>query len=311
MARKETWAHTPAEELGRGCAWIDGSYVPMSEARISILDAGFLRSDLTYDVVAVWKGKFFRLENHLDRFEKGCTGIRVRPPLARDQMRQILIEVVRRSGLRDAYVEMIVSRGIPSPGQRDLRRFAPQFFAYAIPYQSIVGLDEPGTGTDVVVARDVRRTPPDAIDPTVKNFQWGDFTRGILEAYDRRAWLPILTDGDGKLTEGPGFNVFVVADRILHTPARGVLEGITRRTVMEIAAEVGLDVEVHDVPTSMIYRAAEIFLTSTAGGVVPVATLDGEAVGNECPGPITGRILETYWAWHDDPRFATPVAYDR
>lgn len=295
--------------MAEGCAWVDGSYVPISEARIPILEAGFLRSDVTYDVVAVWRGKFFRLEDHLGRFETACRAIRLTPPMPRREIREILLEVVRRSGLRDAYVEMIVSRGVPSPGQRDLRGFQPRFYAYAIPYVSIAGCDQPRPGTGVIIARDVRRTPPGAIDPTVKNFQWGDFTRGLLEAYDRGAWLPILTDGDGKITEGPGFNVFVVADGGLHTPARGVLLGITRRTVVEIAREDGLDVEVHDVRTSLLYRAEEIFLTSTAGGLIPVATLDGEPVGRRCPGPITSSIREKYWAWHDDPRFATPVDY--
>jgi branched-chain amino acid aminotransferase len=309
MTTKANEVQAPDPVATEGCAWIDGEYKPISEARISILDAGFVWSDLTYDVVGVWKGKFFRLEDHLDRFEKACGTIHLELPFPRDRMREIVIAVVRRSGLREAYVSMILSRGMPTPGERDLRRFHPLFYSYAIPYIWIVSPEQQEVGTDVIVARDVRRTPPGAINPTVKNFQWGDFTRGVCEAYGRGAWLPILPDGDGSITEGPGFNVFVVSKGVLRTPARGVLLGITRQTAIDIAAEEGISVETGFVPTSALYEADEIFLTSTAGGIIPVATLDGSPVGTGSPGPVTTHIREKYWAWHDDSRFVTAVDY--
>ncbi len=298
-----------ANAYADGCAWIEGEYVPIREARIPILDTGFVRSDLTYDVVGVWDGRFFRLDDHLDRLERGCARIRLEPPLARDELRRILLEAVRRSGLRNAYVEAIVTRGVPAPGQRDPRLWTPRFYAYAIPYVWIVASDAQEQGTDVVVARDVRRIPPGAVDPTVKNFHWGDLVRGLFEAYDRDAWLPILTDGDGLVTEGPGFNVFAVLDGRVHTPARGVLEGITRATAIDVARGAGVDVDVGDLPVSTLYRAEEIFLTSTAGGVMPVATLDGEPVGAGRPGPVTTRIRARYWDLHADPSWTVAVDY--
>jgi branched-subunit amino acid aminotransferase/4-amino-4-deoxychorismate lyase len=292
-----------------GCAWIDGEYLPMSEARISILDTGFVRSDLTYDVVGVWGGKFFRVDDHLDRLERGCEALRLEMPMRRTEVFEILHEVVKRSGLREAYVEIIVTRGVPEHGERDPRRLKPRLYAYAIPYVWIVGPELQKAGTKVVVARDTRRTPPGAIDPTVKNFQWGDFVRGLFEAYDREAWLPILTDGDGNVTEGPGFNVFAVVEGVLYTPALGVLEGITRMTVCEIAAAEGIETRVEQVPVSALYRASELFLTSTAGGVMPVSELDGQPVGMNCPGSVTTAIRDRYWKWHDDPRFTTQIDY--
>ena len=193
-----------------GCAWIEGEYVPIGEARIPILDTGFVRSDLSYDVVGVWHGRFFRLDEHLTRLEQGCAKIRLPLPLGREEMQAILVEVVRRSGLREAYVEAIVTRGVPTPGERDPRGWTPRFYAYAIPYVWIVRPELQEQGTHVVVAKQTRRIPPDSIDPTVKNFHWGDLVRGLFEAYDRDAWLPILTDGEGRVTEGPGFNVFAL-----------------------------------------------------------------------------------------------------
>lgn len=293
-----------------GCAWIEGEYVPISEARIPILDAGFVRSDLTYDVVGVWHGRFFRLDDHLSRLEQGCAKLRLPLPLERDEIEEILVEIVRRSGLREAYVEAIVTRGVPTPGERDPRGWTPRFYAYAIPYVWIVRPELQEEGTHVVVSKQTRRIPADSVDPTVKNFHWGDLVRGLFEAYDRDAWLPILTDGEGLVTEGPGFNVFALVGGELYTPELGVLEGITRRTAIEIARDQGIAVHVGELPVPRLYEAEEIFLTSTAGGVMPVATLDGEAVGSGSPGLVTTAVRDRYWELHEDPSYTLEIDYE-
>ena len=310
-SQTQTEASSPPERnrYAAGCAWIEGCYVPISEARIPILDVGFVRSDLTYDVVGVWEGRFFRLADHLARLERGCERIRLTSPVAREELLDILQGVVGRSELREAYVETVITRGVPGPGERDPRLWKPRLYVYAIPYVWIVRPELQETGTDVIVARDTRRIPPGAVDPRVKNFQWGDLVRGLFEAYDRDAWLPILTDGDGHVTEGPGFNVFAVVGTRLYTPDRGVLEGITRLTTIEIAHEQGLEVHVDELPVSRLYDADEIFLTSTAGGVMPVARLDGRQVGTGKPGPVTTRIRNRYWELHSDPRYTLEVDY--
>ncbi len=292
-----------------GCAWIEGEYVPIGEARIPILDAGFVRSDLTYDVVGVWEGSFFRLDDHMERLAAGLKRIRLECPLPLEEVKRILFEVVRRSGLRDAYVESVVTRGVPTPGERDPRKWTPRFYAYAIPYVWIVRPETQEVGTQAVVARDSIRIPPGSVDPRVKNFHWGDLVRGLFEAYDRDAWLPILTDGQGHVMEGPGFNVFALVDGRLLTPAVGVLEGITRRTVIELAQEAGLETVVGEVPVDTLYRADELFFTSTAGGVMPVTTLDGQPVGDGRPGSVTMDLRRRYWDLHSDPRYALPVGY--
>lgn len=292
-----------------GAAWIDGEIVPAREARIPILDTGFVRSDLTYDVVGVWNGAFFRLDDHLERFERNWRRIRLAPPLDRAQMRDALMDIVARSELREAYVAMIATRGVPAPGERDPRRFENRFYAYAVPFVWIVRPEQQETGTHVVVARDTRRVSPGSMDPTVKSFQWGDLMRGLYEAYDRDAFTAILTDGDGNVAEGPGFNVFALVDGVLHTPKLGVFDGMTRRTVLELAVDEGIPVEVGFVRVSVLYRASELFATSTAGGIMPLTTLDGTPVGDGRPGPVTTRLREAYWAAHGDPRYMSPVPY--
>jgi branched-chain amino acid aminotransferase len=283
--------------------------VPIGEARIPILDAGFVRSDLTYDVVAVWEGRFFRLPDHLERLEHGLRRIRLQSPFSRAEIQEILHNVVRHSELREAYVETIITRGVPGPGERDPRKWTPRFYAYAIPYMWIVRPEQQEVGTCAVVARDTRRIPADSVDPTVKNFHWGDLVRGLFEAYDRDAWLPILTDGQGRVAEGPGFNVFALVDGRLLTPRDGVLEGITRKTVIELATEKGLEVAVGSLSVEQLYRASELFFTSTAGGVMPVTKLDGARVGAGTPGPVTVDLRKRYWDLHRDPRFTLAVEY--
>lgn len=292
-----------------GCAYIEGKYLPIAEARIPILDSGFYRSDLTYDVVAVWKGKFFRLDDHLKRFENGYTQLRMNPKISPAQMREILFECVRRAGIRNAYVEMILSRGIDEDGSRDPRRFRNCFYAHAVPYMWIVKPEDQKVGIHLVIAEKTIRIPPDAIDPTVKNFHWGDLVRGIYEAYDRGGYTVVLPDAAGNITEGPGFNVFVYDRGSLLTPERGVLKGITRQTMIDLAEEQDIPVRLDMFGADVLMAAEEVFLTSTAGGVMPVTLVNGRTIGDGKPGKITTLMQKRYWEAHDEGPWVTPVDY--
>jgi branched-chain amino acid aminotransferase len=297
------------ESYAHGAAFVDGRFVPVAEARVPILDWGFLRSDATYDVVHVWRGSFFRLEDHLDRFERSMEHLRLNPPYDRGEIRDILVECVRLSGLRDAYAEIICTRGIPRPGSRDLRDCQNRFYAFVVRFIWIADPEKQERGLHAVIGSK-QRIAPESVDPTVKNYHWLDLETGLLEAYERGGETVILVDAEDNVVEGPGFNVFAVANGAISTPDSGVLEGITRKTIIELAAEHGIELETRPVPADELRRADEVFLSSTAGGVIPVTTVDGEAVGNGEPGPVTRRLREGYWDLHDDPRFSLPVRYD-
>lgn len=295
--------------FAKGISYVEGRYVPLHEARVPLLDQGFLKSDLTYDVPAVWDGRFFRLDDHLDRFERSCERLRLRSPLSRQETRDRLVEMTAMSGIRDAYVMLIVTRGL-----HYIRQYAPEEcenFCYlmVMPYLWVMDEATQKTGGSAVVTRTVRRVPPGAIDPTVKNLQWGDFTRGIMEARDRGAMYPILTDGDANLTEGSGFNVILVKDGKLYTPRKGVLEGVTRKSVLALADELGLPYTIDDVPVELAYSCDEILFVTTAGGVMPITTLDGRPVGQGEVGPIGKAIWKAYWDAHYDPEVSFPVDY--
>jgi branched-chain amino acid aminotransferase len=292
-----------------GAAFVDGRFLPVGEARVPILDWGFLRSDATYDVAHVWRGSFFRLEDHLDRFERSMEHLHLSPPYDRSEIRDILIECVRLSGLRDAYAEIICTRGIPSPGSRDPRDCENRFYAFVVPFIWIADPEKQERGLHAVIGSK-QRIAPESVDPTVKNYHWLDLETGLLEAYERGGETVILVDAEDNVVEGPGFNVFAVEHGSISTPDRGVLEGITRKTIIELAAEHGMQPEARPIPVGELGQADEVFLSSTAGGVIPVTTVDREAVGNGEPGPVTRQLRDAYWDLHDDPRFSLPVHYD-
>lgn len=295
----------------QGCAYVDGAYVAPEDAKISIFDWGFLHSDATYDVAHVWRGRFFRLDDHLDRFQASLAALRLDPGLDRAAMRAVMHECVRRAGLQDAYVELLCTRGRPAPGSRDPRTCTNRFMAFAIPFVWIADPAKQRAGIDMIVGTP-QRIPAASVDPRIKNYHWLDFVLGLFEAYGRGAETVVLTDGAGHVTEGPGFNVFVVKDGVVATPAAGVLEGVSRRTVIEIARAAGLAVQLRAVGVDELRAAGEVFLSSTGGGVIPIASVDGVPVaGRERGsfGPVSERLQAAYWALHDDARFGEPVRY--
>lgn len=296
-------------DFSHGAAYVDGQLVPIAEAKISLLDWGFLHSDATYDVAHVWKGKFFRLDDHIERFLSGMGKLRMSIPHSRGDLRSILVDCVRASGLREAYVEMICTRGLPKPGSRDLRTCTNRFFAFAVPFVWIANPQKQTKGLNLIVSR-WQRIPPKSVDPTVKNYHWLDMVMGLFEAYDRGGETAVVVDTRGNLIEGPGFNIFAVKDRTFTTPARGVLEGITRRTAIELATEYGYEVVQRNLPADEARTADEVFVTSTAGGIIPITKIDGRAIGSGTPGPVTQELQDGYWALHEDPHCTFKIDYE-
>lgn len=295
-------------DFSAGAAWQRGNYLPIAQASVPLTDWGFLRSDAAYDVVTVWEGAFFRLDAHLERFARSCDRFRLHPGKSPQEIAAILNECVRLAGLRSAYVEMLCTRGQPPWGSRDPRQAVNQFHAFAVPYVWIANEEQRRRGLDVMVSQ-VQRIPPASVDPTAKNYHWNDMTMGLLAALDAGGDTVLLTDGRGNVVEGPGFNVFAVRGGNLVTPKEGVLEGITRRTVIEIAQSLGVPVELRALPVSELRGADEAFLSTSGGGVLPVTRVDGQRVGQGEPGALTRRLADTYWAWHRDGRYSTPVKY--
>jgi branched-chain amino acid aminotransferase len=168
--------------------------------------------------------------------------------------------------------------------------------------------DQRRRGLRMVISR-VERIAPEAVDPRIKNFHWIDLTRGIFEAHDNGAEVAVLIDRHGNITEGAGFNVFVVERGHLATPVAGVFEGMTRRSVFDLCEEIGVPCVAEAIAAPRLAAADELFATSTAGGIMPVTLLDGRPVGSGAPGPITRRIHDLYWSKKEAGWLSTPVDY--
>ncbi|TGT90295.1 MULTISPECIES: D-amino acid aminotransferase [unclassified Mesorhizobium] len=300
--------HVDPHSYPDGIAFLDGQYLPMSQAKVSVLDWGFLHSDATYDTVHVWNGRFFRLDLHLDRFFGGLDRLRMTIPFDRDGVAEILHNCTALSGHRAAYVEMLCTRGASPTFSRDPRQAINRFMAFAVPFGSVANAEQVQRGLRVAISDKVR-IPPASIDPAIKNYHWLDLVRGLYDAYDSGAETALILDFNGNVAEGPGFNVFRVKDGRLSTPAIGVLPGITRRTVFDLCAEAGLSATAMDVSVAMLRGADEVFITSTAGGIMPVTEIDGAEIADGKVGPITSRLMALYWQKHDDPDWSTPVNY--
>ncbi len=293
-----------------GCGYIDGEYVSMSEMRLPVTDLGFQLADMCYDALHVHEGRFFRMNDHLDRFEHAIAERRYDTlGLDRDDFAEILMACVGRSGLRNSMVNIVATRGSPESGHKDLRSCSNRLMVWALPYYSVVSEEETINGCDIVVA-DTIRIPPEAVDPTIKNYGRLDFVRALFEAYDKEARYAVLLDGEGNVTEGRGWNIFALDSGHLISPDEGVLQGITRRTVVELAEKLNIEAKLEKLPANRMRGAEEIFLTSTAGGIVPVKSIDGNAVGDGNVGPVTQRLTDMYWELHEDDAYTTPVVYD-
>lgn len=294
--------------FAEGAAYVRGRFVPIAEATISVLDWGLTRSDCTYDVVHVRRGRFFRLTDHLDRFETSMRKRRLAVPENRERIEELLHQVVALSGLRDAYVGMVALRGRPRVGgSRRPEDCEPHLDS--LPWIDVIPLEVQARGVHLWIAS-VPRVPDACFDPTVKNYMWGDLEAALFEAHDHGFDTAVLCDAQGLITEGPGFNVFVVKDGAVFTPRHGSLRGITARSVLELCSELGIAAETTDIPQAMLESADEVFLSTTAGGVIPVSRVGKHIMGNDRPGPISLLVKEHYWRRHEEGWLGTPVRYE-
>ncbi|MEM6480852.1 MAG: aminotransferase class IV [Pseudomonadota bacterium] len=295
-------------DFSQGAAWIQGNVIPIYEARIGVTDWGLTHSDCVYDVVPVWESAFFRLPDYLDRFEASLAAARMQVGLDRAAIEAALHAMVAASGLARAYVAMVGARGTPLiPGTRDPRTCTNHFYAWCVPYVHVIAPEIAEAGASVWLSDSTRRIPEDSVSPRAKNYHWGDFTAGLFEAKDRGFETVLLCDHAGHVTEGPGFNVFALTGRTLVTPDRGVLRGITRQTVIEMAQAEGLSVAERALSSEEMFKADEVMLSSSGGGVSPVTRINDRIFGNGAPGPVAQRLRARYFALLSDPAYRSEI----
>ena len=297
-------------DLSLGAAWMNGTVIPISQAKIPVNDWGLVHSDITYDVVPVIDGAFFRFDEYLARFLSSMEHLHLDPGMSKRDIQAALHQMVSKSSLRDSYVAMVCSRGKPKiAGSRDPRDCDNHFFAWCVPYVHIIKPETVEQGATAWISQNAYRIPENSVNPRSKNYHWGDFTQGIFEAKDKNYETVILLDYDGNVTEGPGFNVFAVKDKVLITPDRGVLAGVSRKTVLEMAEHLGINTSVRSLSVEELLEADEVFLSSSGGGVIPIIRVNETIFGNGASGPISVKLNETYWKWTTLEKYRDPIDY--
>jgi branched-chain amino acid aminotransferase len=290
-------------------AYVNGEYVPRDRARISIFDFGFLRGDAVFDTTSAWNGRIFKLDSHLQRLALSLRATRIACPLPLEELRGVIIETTRRSGLSNAYIQTIVTRGEPPPGVRDLTQCRPGVIVFAVPYVFILSPEQIRDGGRAMIAS-TRAVPVQCLDPKIKSLSRLHFNLAVLEGKAAGADVSIMLDLDGRVAEGPGFNIFAVRGGALFSPPEGILMGITRQTVFELAAEHHIPAREVPLTAYDLYAADEVFLTSTAGGIMPLVEIDGRPIGDGKPGPVAQRVHGLYWALRESGRDGTPILPD-
>ena len=312
-------ANDPAHQRGAydaqyegGAAFVIDGYCPLKEASVPITDTGFAHADAAYDVTTATKGYIFRLEEHMQRYEASLEKFRMKSPYSAQQTEEILTNLVKMTGYKDAFIWWCVTRGDFPPGllKIDPANYQPRFYAYVIPYRFYAEDALRQKGLDIMVAKSRIRIPDTAVDPTAKNFHWMDMKLTMFEAMDAGYEWSVLTDAEGVLTEAPGSNIFLIKGNDIYTPAKGCLEGITRQSALDLAADLGMNVHIGTVHASELLEADEAFLTSSAGGIAPINSVDGNVLGGQPgPGPRTVEIHNAYWERRWEGWNGTPVDY--
>ncbi len=273
--------------------YMNGKFVPESEARISVFDRGFLYGDGVFEGIRAYNGKVFRLYEHIDRLYDCARVIDLQIPISKEEFANAILETLRRNNLKDAYIRPIVTRGVGDLGLDPRKCENPNVIIITKPWGKLYGdLYERGL-TAVTVA--VRRNPIDALPPNIKSLNYLNNILAKIEANAKGGDEAIFLDHNGYISEGSGDNIFIVKNGMIATPPTlNNLKGITRTVVLEIIQELNLPFRETNIGLFDLYSADEIFVTGTAAEIAPVTVIDGRKVGDGRPGEITKLVMEKF-----------------
>ena len=278
--------------------WINGELVPAGDAAVSVFDHGLLYGDGVFEGIRVYAGRIFKLRTHLERLAHSAKALRLPMPYTIDELDAAVRQTVSANAKRDGYVRLCVTRGAGTLGLNPFKCSNPTTFIIA----DSIALYPPElyeTGMDVITAATMRNHPM-ALSPRVKSMNYLNNIMAKIEALDAGAKEAIMLNHQGYVAECTGDNLFTVrhspSGTELATPPlhAGVLEGVTRQVVLDLACEMGLAVRSPDMTRHDLYVADEIFLTGTAAELIPVTRVDNRPVGDGKPGAITARLTQAF-----------------
>jgi branched-chain amino acid aminotransferase len=295
-----------SDQTPESIIYVNGEYLPRSEAKISVFDHVILYGDGVYDTLCAWNYGVFKLDEHIDRLFESAHAVKLQIPLTKAEMKAVVLETVRRNNLRNAYVKIVATRGISPQPLLNPYNCTPGLIVFAVPYMSLVGGERDMKGIRMIVSS-LRRIPNECFSTKIKSCNYLNHVLMRMEANEAGADDAIELDMEGYVCEAPGYNVFMVKKGIIYTPGDNILVGITRQTVIEMAETEGIPVKIGRLQTFDLYNADEVFLSSTAGGIFSVTELDGRSIGGGKPGPTTILMRDRYLELLEKGTQSTPI----
>lgn len=289
--------------------YINGEYYPRSQAKISVFDHGLLYGDGVFEGIRVYKGVVFKLKEHIDRLYNSAKVIMLNIPRTKKEMMHAVLETLRKNNMRDAYVRLIVTRGVGDLGL-DPRKCSKPTVIIIADTIAIYSKEAKKNGIKVLIVW-VRRNPVDTASNEVKSLNYLNSVLGKIEANIAGLDEAICLDKNGYVSEGVGENLFIVKNGVLITPpsSAGLLLGVTRDVIMKLAGKLGYTVIEKNITPTDLFTADEAFFTGTAVEITPIVEINRRVIGDGKPGPITCRLMDEFEKLLGDPNEGVPVYF--
>lgn len=274
--------------------YLDGKLVPESDAKISVFDHGLLYGDGVFEGIRVYEGNIFRLKKHVDRLFDSAKAIHLEIPLSKGQMAEAIRSTVDANKKKNGYVRPIVTRGAGTLGLDPRKTSDPQVIVI-VDDIALYPQELYDSGLDIITVATIRNHPA-ALNPRIKSLNYLNNIMAKIEGIQGGCLEALMLNHKGEIAECTGDNIFLIKNSVLMTPSidAGVLEGITRDAVIELARKAGIEVREMALTRHDVFVADECFLTGTAAEVIPVVRCDSRVIGGGKPGPITKKLREAY-----------------
>lgn len=288
--------------------YVDGEWLPKSRASISVYDHGMLYGDGVFEGIRVYNGVIFRFKEHLERLYSSAKSIRLQIPLTPEDMTKAVVETLKRNGLKDAYIRLVVTRGVGDLGVDPRKCRKPSIVIITEYVDPAFGALAKQRGISVIISS-VRRDAIDATTHEIKSLNYLNSVLAKLEAADVGADDALMLDRNGFVSEATTTNLFIVKDGEIFTPpsTAGILPGVTRKRIIRLAKESGYETIEKGLTPYEVTNADEAFLTGTLSEIVPLVKVRGIEIGDGKVGPITRKIMEAFVKIRSDPRDGLPI----
>ena len=282
--------------------YIDGEYYPKSQAKISVFDHGLLYGDGVFEGIRAYNGTVFKLKEHIDRMYQSAHSMMLQIPLTKEQVTEAVLETLRKNNMKDAYIRLVVTRGVGDLGL-DPRKCPKATIIIIAGAIVLHGNEAKEKGITTLISW-VRRHPVDATSHEIKSLNYLNSVMAKIEANAAGVDEAICLDKNGFVAEGVGENIFIVKNGRLFTPpvCSGALPGITAQVTARLAAKLGVEVTESNITPYQLFNADEVFFTGTAAEIVPIREVNKRPIGEGKPGPITKKLIAAFQKVVADPK---------